>query len=769
MADEKEVTIKIKAVVDEFTENMEKANASFSQIAGAMEGNLTELASGFANFAQMGAQLGPMVVAIAAAGIALEGIKKGMEFIKDSVKETLELAEAFHKLSYETGASYAQINGWVASMNMIGGSINDMEGWMKGATRSMKANEEQINANKVATRDAAGAMLPFEQYLKNVTERAAELQPGLARNEFLVTAMGRAGMQAGPQLTRFVEAIEEGRKTAEKYGLTMGEDDVKAMEEFQRATGKVQTGLLAMKTRIGSEILPILNSLVEMFEDELPSAIDWMVQSTKGIVLALNDMGTGLKIMAETARGAFFVTQTAATTTYAAIKAAASGNLTGAMDIMTDGAKKCATAWDAVRSNIEMAMLQHDLAEAKIMEPPKKAKGGGEGGNDQFVPKGEPEDQFAKWKEELAQMQADVQAQSEGMDTISVNGEISFWSKKAATAKAGTQEYAQVWAQLTSLIKQRDGEISKADEDAEKQRLEVAKRGLDSQVKLASEDLALTKEQLKLKVALGKMTQEEEFTALKAAIMKEYQVKLAAYEAEAKLYQDDPVKFKEAQEKILQIKKQNAIELAKVDVSMAATARKMWEEVGKAIQSALSTALQDIVLKSKTLGQALQDMMASVGKSILKMLSDELAARALNAAKSMLMGKEQAASDIPAAAGTYAVNAMASVAAIPMYGWAMAPEVGASALAEGLSMLGVASAAGGFDIPAGMNPVTQLHQREMVLPEEHAETIRGLKGGSAGPQIHIHAMDAKSFKQALMGNQGGLLDVLRTAVRNGRS
>jgi len=46
----------------------------------------------------------------------------------------------------------------------------------------------------------------------------------------------------------------------------------------------------------------------------------------------------------------------------------------------------------------------------------------------------------------------------------------------------------------------------------------------------------------------------------------------------------------------------------------------------------------------------------------------------------------------------------------------------------------IASAEGGYDIPAGMNPVTQLHEKEMVLPKAQAEVIRGLaaNGGAGG-------------------------------------
>lgn len=65
------------------------------------------------------------------------------------------------------------------------------------------------------------------------------------------------------------------------------------------------------------------------------------------------------------------------------------------------------------------------------------------------------------------------------------------------------------------------------------------------------------------------------------------------------------------------------------------------------------------------------------------------------------------------------------------------------------------SAAGGFDIPAGMNPVTQLHAQEMVLPKEYAEVIRGMAGGggggAAGPAqpIIIYAMDSQDVARAL--------------------
>ncbi len=125
-----------------------------------------------------------------------------------------------------------------------------------------------------------------------------------------------------------------------------------------------------------------------------------------------------------------------------------------------------------------------------------------------------------------------------------------------------------------------------------------------------------------------------------------------------------------------------------------------------------------------------------------------------------------------AQAGSGAAAAMASVAAIPYIGWAMAPEVGNAhfALASALVNAG-ASAEGGYDIPAGVNPMTQLHQKEMVLPAEQADVIRGMaaNGGAGGAMtINIKAQDSKDVMRSLRTNgalQRALKDMNRRFVR----
>ena len=68
------------------------------------------------------------------------------------------------------------------------------------------------------------------------------------------------------------------------------------------------------------------------------------------------------------------------------------------------------------------------------------------------------------------------------------------------------------------------------------------------------------------------------------------------------------------------------------------------------------------------------------------------------------------------------------------------------------------SSAGGFDIPAGVNPVTQLHEKEMVLPAQYADVIRGLanNGQASGGGININtSISVASDGTSNQKNDGG--------------
>jgi hypothetical protein len=125
-----------------------------------------------------------------------------------------------------------------------------------------------------------------------------------------------------------------------------------------------------------------------------------------------------------------------------------------------------------------------------------------------------------------------------------------------------------------------------------------------------------------------------------------------------------------------------------------------------------------------------------------------------------------AAKQILANAWTAMSGAYAAISSIVPVGPFMAPAVAAGTFG---AVAGLAShvAEGGFDVPAGVNPVTQLHQSEMVLPAHLADNVRNMTGGGGSTSVHIHATDSQSVSRLFNQNGSALMQTIKRQMRGG--
>lgn len=116
-----------------------------------------------------------------------------------------------------------------------------------------------------------------------------------------------------------------------------------------------------------------------------------------------------------------------------------------------------------------------------------------------------------------------------------------------------------------------------------------------------------------------------------------------------------------------------------------------------------------------------------------------------------------------------------------IFGMPMSALILATGYSQAATVAGmaIASAEGGYDIPGGVNPVTQLHEKEMVLPKAQAEVIRGLaRNGGAGGGVTIHNspvinIDSRTDQQEVRrivadGVARGNADLVDRLSRSGR-
>lgn len=162
------------------------------------------------------------------------------------------------------------------------------------------------------------------------------------------------------------------------------------------------------------------------------------------------------------------------------------------------------------------------------------------------------------------------------------------------------------------------------------------------------------------------------------------------------------------------------------------------------------------------------------------------AVQAAGAAQTMAISGATSLKEITNAAASAAGDAYKAMSGIPIVGPVLGAAAAAAVFGAVIAFKGlIASAAGGYDIPAGVNPLTQLHAEEMVLPATIARPLRNMvaandaravdDGGLAarGRETHIHhhswqihgAIDGPSLRRVLQNNASDHAAAMESLVR----
>ncbi len=160
------------------------------------------------------------------------------------------------------------------------------------------------------------------------------------------------------------------------------------------------------------------------------------------------------------------------------------------------------------------------------------------------------------------------------------------------------------------------------------------------------------------------------------------------------------------------------------------------------------------------LGMTAAATASETARAAIKTAAATAGAAAENAAGLASIGRDAS----KAAAGAYA-----AVAGIPIVGPVLAPIAAGVAFAAVTAYeSGFGSAKDGWDIPSGINPMAQLHAREMVLPAEQADVIRSMAGGGGAGAVHYHDHSGTATPEQLRRNAKVIVEILNNEVRGFR-
>jgi len=425
---------------------------------------------------------------------------------------------------------------------------------------------------------------------------------------------------------------------------------------------------------------------------------------------------------------------------------------------------------------------------------------------------GRNKDLMAQWEAELAQdklgFEQKMLAQG-SFQEFSKQQEVDFWSAKLATGEAkGAQELTlekkiadlklainkQAFDTELAGLKEREAEFSKnADARVALAKVEAEKIGAaygtispqyEAAMKHVTEvERAALEQQRQIAETYAKADQERQLAAI-TADEKALQQKFNNHLISAKKMEDaevalenrrtaieeaavrdrlaivdpqhDPVLYAQLCAQIEALETQHQARLRQIQQQGDSQLEQLQKQEFTLIQNQFASTVTSMLKGTETFGQGMKKMLQEMVTDIASFLTKWAVQWAETQLLHLVSSKATAATGVASQAAVAGASGVASFAGAP---WPIdmgAPGFGASMYGTALGYVGAASAQGGYDIPAGVRPVTQLHPREMVLPAELSEGIRGMiasgSRGTTNHNVHISAVDAHGVDRLLRSN-----------------
>jgi hypothetical protein len=675
-----------------------------------------------------------------------------------NVQSMQELAFAAHMADIE----FSSLSTAMVKLNK---NINDAQNGVPGAVAAFEA--VGVSAADIAEKSP-------DKILEIIADRFAKTEDSASKTAVAVALFGKAGADMIPMLNKGSDAMHEARAAAHEYGLVLSDEVMQAATDLDDSMKELGSANEGLKLQISAGMLPIMASFTNALKDSakegggMNAMADALAVDMKYLAIACSYVAEGfLAIGKEIAYAA------------AIIPAFKEGGVDGVKRltaVVKEDLLEQKKAFQAFRDGVEKPVKITKPEQEKPDEPKEKiqfnAKESAQGSDGRL----------SAWKGELEQKK-----QAEGaFFKDSVAADLAYWQEKLShVTGSGEKDIAlrqHIESEIYNLKKQAAVQARALDEETESQKLKLAQGAIEAK-----------REQLSALHDLGKISDEQYLVELQQTADQEYQLERDLMEKKAALYEGDALAKMKVLDQMAVMEQKHALALQKTTNQMAMQHKKNVEQMLQPVQQAVSHSVQGIVMGTTTAKKAMQNMLKSMlaetidflTKKAIKWVATEhvqTAATAMGTAergaldeaasvKSMMMSGQAALKNIMNNAWTAMSGAYSAIAAIPYVGPFLAPVAAGVAFAGVASMAGnIMSAEGGYDIAAGINPITQLHEKEMVLPAKHAEVIRNMAdsggGGGGAIHMHVHTQSTADFQKFLKKNSHTMAPALRQAARN---
>lgn len=738
--------------------------------------------------------------------------------LKKFITDANEWNGAAGKMASQLGITTQQASVLNTALTRLGIDSDTYTTAAAKMSKQIGSNEAAFRVLGVAVKDTAtGAYRPITEVMGEVNQKLAAIKNPIEQNIAGMQVYGKGWMEIRAILKLTADQMKEAEQRARELGLIVGPEGVALSRQYGAQMRDLNLVGKSLEIQFGNQLLPVFTRVGKFMSQEGPEAgqvfariIEVVAFAASSAWLALKDMGDGLGAMAA--------------------QAVALGHL----DI--EGFKAIGRARDEESAKNEAAYerLKAGFGEPLNAKPLPDAPDLTKGPHYDFG-KGKADksgaadpSRMSEWEARLADTKAGIERQGllEGQfREMSKAEELRYWSdlkgqrdlsateKIALTRKTADVEMGMIRETFDVTVKTLQAEaerfksntderlriereiqskyqagtkeyeesqkrINQIERQAIEQKRAVAQSRVEAERDAQLQMIALQEQASDEALQLGLITDQQSLARHLEFEEQRFSIARDGLTSRLKLAESDPdrnpVEVERINREIEQLEQQHQLRMGQIKKALQLDDAKGPLESFKTLEQGLVAVGTTLVTNWRQFGQQLRAMFSQIGLSMIQeLIIKPAAARAVAWAKERIF----AMAGIGADAAKAGAGAASAVADIPVIGPVLALAAMASVFGAVSAMSGnvpTASAAQGFDIPGTLNPITQLHAKEMVLPAKHADVIRAMADAGAGVQtsalsglaIHIHAWDGHDVKRVLLNNPGALAAGIENAKRN---
>lgn len=381
--------------------------------------------------------------------------------------------------------------------------------------------------------------------------------------------------------------------------------------------------------------------------------------------------------------------------------------------------------------------------------------------------------------------------------------QLQMLQESLAAEERGSLARIDIARKEAELIKKHHGERSREYQSALGKIDQMHREYADEQIQreqtllqkkqeLQLIDIEMARETTQQKRRAGQISEAQEILALQDLERKKFEIEAVGLRERAKLYPEGSREREQLMNQLEIAEKRHGLNLMKINSGTTKAVARDWSSAFDSIADSLGQGVQAMNRGTLTWRNAISHVAQQVyglyTQMFRRVVTAHLASEQAKTAgtvtasgiregvekgsmlKSIAMTIWGALKKIAIMAYEAAAGAYAATVTIPVVGPILAPIAAAATfLAVGAYGAAVASAAGGWDM-VDRDQLAMVHKREMILPADLADRVRGITepgiDGGGAISLTINAIDAKSVRRLFNENGPAMAGAMRKQIRN---